>query len=139
MASVKNPAGPDVSGPLAYGLESARVLGQMRYSRSAEDEADTQGMALVIAAGLDPRGMIDFFEALERKERDPAGLFKFLSSHPGTGDRITRLRRLAANAPPPRRLALDPADWTVLRGICKTAGEPTPAGGPDPARKAPAR
>jgi Zn-dependent protease with chaperone function len=129
----------DVSGPLAYGLESARVLGQMRYSRSAEDEADTQGMALVIAAGLDPRGMIDFFEALERKERDPAGLFKFLSSHPGTGDRITRLRRLAANAPPPRRLALDPADWTVLRGICKTAGEPTPAGGPDPARKAPAR
>jgi predicted Zn-dependent protease len=117
----------DVTGPMAYGLESARVLGQMRYSRSAEEEADAQGMALLLAAGLDPKGMIDFVEALERKERDPSGLARFLSSHPGTVDRVTRLRRLAAGAPPPRRLALDPAEWTALRAICEAKGEPAPA------------
>ena len=66
--------------------------------------------------------MIDFFEALERKERDPGGLLKYLSSHPGTSDRITRLRRLAAAAPPARRPALEPAEWTALRSICKAAG-----------------
>ena len=112
----------DVTGAMAYGLESARVLGQLSYSRAAEEEADTQGMGLLVAAGLDPAGMIDFFEALERRERDPGGLLKYLSSHPGTSDRITRLRRLAAAAPPARRPALEPAEWTALRSICKGAG-----------------
>jgi predicted Zn-dependent protease len=112
----------DVSGAMAYGLESARVLGQLRYSRSAEEEADGRGMELLIAAGLDPSGMIDFFEALERKGRDPSGLLKYLSSHPGASDRVTRLRRIAAGAPAPRRPALEPAEWTALRSICKATG-----------------
>lgn len=120
----------DVTGPMAYGLESARVLGQLRYSRGAEEEADREGMKLLIAAGLDPQGMVDFFEGLERKERDPSGVFKFLSSHPGTADRVARLRRIAAAAPPPRRLALEPAQWNALRAICKAKAPPAPA---DPA------
>ena len=66
--------------------------------------------------------MIDFFEALERKGRDPSGLLKYLSSHPGASDRVARLRRIAAGAPPPRRLALEPADWIALRSICKVTG-----------------
>jgi beta-barrel assembly-enhancing protease len=112
----------DVSGAMAYGLESARVLGQLRYSRAAEEEADRRGMELLIAAGLDPSGMIDFFEALERKGRDPSGLLKYLSSHPGASDRATRLRRIAAAAPVARRPALEPAEWTALRSICKVTG-----------------
>ena len=116
----------DVTGTMAYGLESARVLGQLRYSRAAEEEADTQGMALMLAAGLDPKGMIDFFEGLERKEKDPSGVFRYLSSHPGTGDRVSRLRRLSAGAPPSRRLALEPTEWAALQAICKARGAPTP-------------
>lgn len=112
----------DVTGAMAYGLESARVLGQLSYSRAAEAEADTKGMGLLVAAGLDPAGMIDFFEALERKEGDSSGLLKYLSSHPGTADRVTRLRRLAAATPAARRPALEPAEWTALRAICKGAG-----------------
>jgi predicted Zn-dependent protease len=115
----------DVTGAMAYGLESARVLGQLRYSRAAEDEADTEGMALLVKAELDPTGMIDFFEALERKERDPSGLMKYLSSHPGTSDRISRLRRLAAAAPPARRPALPQEEWLAIRSICKPSS-PSP-------------
>ena len=58
----------DVSGVMAYGLEGARVLGQLRYGRAAEEEADALGMQLIIAAGLDPRGMIAFFEATQKEE-----------------------------------------------------------------------
>jgi predicted Zn-dependent protease len=112
----------DVSGAMAYGLESARVLGQLRYSRAAEAEADEQGIKLMIAAGLDPAGMIEFFEGLERKGKDPAGLLKYLSSHPGSADRATRLRELAAGAPPARRLALEPRAWAAVRAICKKTG-----------------
>jgi predicted Zn-dependent protease len=126
----------DVSGAMAYGLESARVLGQLRYSRAAEEEADARGMELLIAAGLDPTGMVDFFEALERKGRDPAGLLKYLSSHPGTSDRVSRLRRIAAAAPPTRRPALDPEEWTALRAICKVTGASGPStGAPSPASR----
>jgi len=112
----------DVSGAMAYGLESARVLGQLRYSRAAEAEADEQGMKLVIAAGFDPTGMIEFFERLERKGKDPSGLLKYLSSHPGSADRATRLRQLAAGASPASRPALEPSDWAAVRAICKKTG-----------------
>ena len=32
-----------MTGVMAYGLESARVLGQLSYGRVAEEEADTKG------------------------------------------------------------------------------------------------
>src|SRR5260370_1392343 len=56
----------DVTGPLAYGLEAARVLGQLRYSRDAEEEADTEGLKMLLAARVDPAGMIAFFKALDK-------------------------------------------------------------------------
>jgi len=112
----------DVSGVMAYGLEGARVLGQLRYGRAAEEEADALGMQLVIAAGLDPRGMIAFFEATQKKGGGESGRPVYLSSHPGAADRIARLTRLAQAAPPPRRPALGEAPWAALRAICAKPG-----------------
>ena len=113
----------DVSGVMAYGLEGARVLGQLRYGRAAEEEADALGMQLIIAAGLDPRGMIAFFEATQKEEGKGSGRPVYLSSHPGAADRIARLTRLAQGAPPPRRPALGEAEWAALRAICAKPGE----------------
>jgi predicted Zn-dependent protease len=113
----------DVSGMMAYGLEGARVLGQLRYGRAAEEEADALGMQLIIAAGLDPRGMLDFFEATQKEEGKRGGRPVYLSSHPGAADRIARLTRLAQGAPPPRRPALGQAEWASLRAICARPGE----------------
>src|SRR5207244_549844 len=51
----------DISGAMAYGLESARVLGALRYSRQYGAEADVEGLRMLLAAGVDPEGMIAFF------------------------------------------------------------------------------
>jgi len=114
----------DVTGVMAYGLESARVLGALQYGRRAEEEADRDGLRMLLAAGIDPGGMIGFFEKLASKEK-AAGptLPRYLSSHPLLGERIARLKALASARPPapPARLLAD-YDWTDVRRIC--AGAP---------------
>ena len=113
----------DMTGPLAYGLESARVLGQLQYSRHAEAEADRDGMKLLLAARIAPDGMIGFFEDLAQGEH-PRRVLRYLSSHPSTGDRIALLRELAAGTPGPFTPLLSDEEWRDLKAICAAA--PTP-------------
>jgi predicted Zn-dependent protease len=115
----------DVTGVMAYGLESARVLGALQYGRLAEEEADREGMRLMLAARIDPAGMISFFEKLEsERERGPAVL-KYLSSHPRLEDRIARLKAIVAERgrPAPVKLFED-YDWADIRRICPPATQP---------------
>lgn len=86
----------DVTGPLAYGLQTARTLGDLRYSRRAEEEADTEGMKMLLAARVDPAGMIAFFETIQKEEGGRAKALTYLSSHPLAADRIARLKMMAA-------------------------------------------
>ena len=48
----------DLSGGLAWGLEGARTLGSLHYSRTHEREADIEGLRMMQAARLDPAAMI---------------------------------------------------------------------------------
>jgi Zn-dependent protease with chaperone function len=107
----------DVSGLIAFAAENASALS---YSRQHEDEADVDGLRLMIAARLDPRGMIAFYETMMTEDRHMArGAARYLSTHPATEDRIARLRQLAAENPSgPTTPALSDADWTALRAIC---------------------
>ncbi len=86
----------DATGPLAYGLQTARALGDLRYSRRAEEEADVEGMKMVLAARVDPAGMIAFFETIQKEEGTHPQAFTYLSTHPLAADRITRLKTMAA-------------------------------------------
>ena len=86
----------DVTGPLAYGLQTARTLGDLRYSRRAEEEADTEGMKMMLAARLDPAGMITFFERIQKEEGPAPRALTYLSTHPLAADRIERLKAMAA-------------------------------------------
>jgi beta-barrel assembly-enhancing protease len=108
----------DVTGPLAYGLQTARTLGELRYSRRAEDEADTEGMKMLLAARVDPAGMIAFFDTIRQEEgSQPSGL-TYLSTHPLAAERIAHLRALAAaskSAPAP---LLPAEDWPALTKRC---------------------
>jgi Zn-dependent protease with chaperone function len=109
----------DITGTLAYGLEAARTLGRLRYSRGAEEEADADGMRMLLAAGVDPAGMIAFYELLRKEAPQLPASLEYLSTHPTTERRIERLRSLARAAPPGEiRPLLSEAEWTDLRHIC---------------------
>jgi predicted Zn-dependent protease len=108
----------DMTGPLAYGLETARALGDLRYSRRAEEEADREGMKMLLAARVDPAGMIAFFEKMQKKEGAQSPALTYLSSHPMTAERIARLRSLAAAGTGPREPVLPNEDWPALTKRC---------------------
>lgn len=110
----------DVSGMAAVALDAARTLGDLRHSRQHEAEADRDGMRMLHAAAVDPRGMLAFFEALERLERrpDPSGLGQYLTTHPPTGDRLATLRALARAAERPAVPLVVGADWEDVRDLC---------------------
>jgi len=108
----------DVSGLMAFGLEGARALADLGHSRGAEDEADRDGMGLLHAAAIDPAGMIAFYESMQAREADASGVLRYLSTHPAVGDRLARLRVLAAEAPRAPVPLLADYDWSDIKRIC---------------------
>lgn len=114
----------DASGVMAFGLESAQTLGTLRYSRQNEEEADTEGMRLLIQAGIDPAGMIAFFEVLQRGDRRGPTISQYLSTHPQTQERLERLRSLAAQSQVKPVELLPDYDWRDIRNICQRLGPP---------------
>jgi beta-barrel assembly-enhancing protease len=108
----------DATGPLAYGLRTARTLGALRYSRQAEDEADAEGMRMVLAARVDSAGMLAFFEELQRQEGDHAAALAYASTHPATADRLARLRAIAAARQVGHEPLLPGADWGAVKARC---------------------
>src|SRR5262249_23127573 len=86
----------DATGPLAYGLEAARTIGSLRYSRRAEEEADVEGMRMLLAARINPAGMVAFFEMLQKEEGRAGTALAYLSTHPPAADRVARLKSVAA-------------------------------------------
>jgi len=112
----------DVSGAMAYGLESARILAELRYSRKDEEEADREGLRMLVAAGVDPSGMIAFFEMLKTKQGNSLTLPQYLSTHPATEERIARLRAFTQPAQPVTTRLLPGRDWRDIRNICQMRG-----------------
>ncbi|MGH7421495.1 MAG: M48 family metallopeptidase, partial [Candidatus Rokuibacteriota bacterium] len=108
----------DVTGPLAYGLQTARALGELRYSRRAEEEADHGGLKMMMAARLDPAGMIAFFETIQKEEGGQPQALTYLSSHPMPAERIARLKALAATWQGPPDPLLPDTNWPALTKRC---------------------
>jgi beta-barrel assembly-enhancing protease len=109
----------DASGVVVFGLEGARLLGTLRYSRQAEEEADLEGLRMLEAAGIDAAGMVTFFESLRRVEPSPeiAKNLGYLSTHPSTTDRLARLRA-TMKTPATSTPLLSPEGWAQLKAIC---------------------
>lgn len=108
----------DGTGPLVYGLQTARTLGDLHYSRRAEEEADSEGMKMLRAARVDPAGMIDFYEMLVKQEGARADTFKYLSTHPIATDRIARLKSMEADGRGAPAKLMPAADWASLARRC---------------------
>lgn len=67
------------------GLTDAMLT--LRYSRKDEDQADQGGLQDMVAAGYNPKGMLDLFQTLQSSGGD-GGTPGFLRDHPLTKDRI---------------------------------------------------
>lgn len=105
------------SGLADIGYAAASVLGESAYSRHHEEEADLYGAKMLVAAGLSPAGMAQFFELLQKLEGG-ASVPAFLSTHPRTEERMRKLRAYAREHPSDESPILPPADWHVLKGAC---------------------
>jgi beta-barrel assembly-enhancing protease len=67
---------------------------QLAHGRSEETEADEYGAKYAAGAGFDPRGLITFFEKLEKMQGSQPGVMKWLSTHPTNKDRIAHLQKI---------------------------------------------
>lgn len=75
--------------------EVSQAAGQMTglsYDRAQESEADEYGVALMVGANIDPRGLSVFFERLSKDSLRPPEL---LSTHPDPGTRAELVSRAA--------------------------------------------
>jgi len=75
----------DVNGIMSIIAENAENLQSLSYSRKFEDEADTEGVRLMMHNKVHPRGMINLFKRLKD---DKYAMPEFLSTHPVTDSRI---------------------------------------------------
>lgn len=99
-------------GDLAGLIAQLGELDQLAYSREQEQAADGAGLQVLVAAGLPPQALPDFFSRLQRQEAE--SLPSFLSTHPDTAARIASLREQVARLPagPARPLAID---WKAVQ------------------------
>ncbi|MDO7853840.1 M48 family metalloprotease [Hymenobacter convexus] len=74
-------------------------LGMLKYGRDDENEADGLGVKYSTKIGYDASHMADFFQTLSRTEaQSGSSIPTFLSTHPNSADRYTRVKGLAAQA-----------------------------------------
>src|SRR5688572_12160025 len=88
-------------GQLIYqGGGFAALLGFMKFSRGAEEEADKLGVQYMYAAGYDPTAMATMFEKLESKnKKKPGFISKLFATHPAPPERRAASLALAARFP----------------------------------------
>ena len=110
----------DVTAVMVYGVKIAHTLAMLRYSRQDEEEADAEGMKMILAAGVDPNGMIRFYETLKAKRKMPE-IFKYVSTHPDVDERIVKLQSVIAGSgvqEKSRPVLPQGDDWEHLKKRC---------------------
>lgn len=108
----------DLGGLVALGQD---LIG-LKFSRQHESEADTAGLKALVAAGIVPTGMRDFFRKMGGKESLTLG---WLSSHPASEDRFTALDR-ALQALPETALQAAPLayDYAAIKAALPATQKP---------------
>jgi predicted Zn-dependent protease len=79
---------------IAAGLTGQSAL--LAHGRGAELEADEYGARYTSAAGYDPKGIATFFEKIRAEQGSTPAFLTFLSSHPATEERISKVNQYVA-------------------------------------------
>lgn len=114
-----------VGGGTGAGQQAVLLMGSatnLRYSRSAEAEADSAGQDLLAAQGLSSQGMAPFFQRLTQASgsRDAEAVKELVSDHPDTLRRAEASRVHAR----PGAAAFTPADWSAVKAACQDGYDP---------------
>ncbi len=75
----------DVNGIMAVLADNAQQLHSLSYSRKFENESDEQGLKILMDNHIDPNGMVQLFDLLEKEEK--IAIPKIISTHPLTKER----------------------------------------------------
>ena len=95
----------DVAGQFAQ-LGAGLTL--LKYGRDAELEADRFAVEETYSAGVDPEGIVTFFEKLlAEQESRQEGAAVWFSTHPATQERIAKVHDMIAELPAKPNLKLD--------------------------------
>ena len=120
---------PGLASQVAAGVTGKGLM--LANSRGDETEADEYGARYASTAGYDPRGLITFFQKLQKQEGQSSQVMKFLSDHPATPDRISHLDKYIADHHLSGTEGRDPDGLPAVKQKLPKAGPPTaPAGGP---------
>ncbi len=100
----------------------------LKYSREDEEEADRRAFQWLCQAGFDPRGLVTVLKKMQRNRfLGSDAIPSYLSTHPGTSQRITYLEDLWKGHPCRERVKEDPfllkriqIKLTVLTGDAAT-------------------
>jgi len=89
----------------------------MKFSRSAEEEADKLGVQYMYAAGYDPGAMATMFEKLEAKnKKKPGFIARAFSTHPAPPDRRASALALAARFPEHDEYVISSSEFQRVKG-----------------------
>jgi len=101
-----------------------------KFSRSDENEADAEGIANVVRAGISPNGIPEMFQILlNERQSNPSSVEGWFSTHPMEEDRIANTRAMIAQINPSvlRTLATDSQRYQQFKArIRALPPSPTP-------------
>jgi predicted Zn-dependent protease len=97
-----------------------------KFSRTDEVQADEGGFNNVIRAGINPRGMLTFFQKLLAEEQQSGGgnAAAWFSDHPGTSDRIQDIQRMLNQVPASQlnSLQMNESGFTTMKSRLNQLG-----------------
>jgi predicted Zn-dependent protease len=98
------------AGPLAA------ILGFMKFSRSAESEADKLGVQYLYAAGYDPNALATMFEKLAAKnQKKPGFISKAFSTHPQPPERRAASLTLVSRFPEREEYTISTSEFQKVK------------------------
>jgi predicted Zn-dependent protease len=91
-------------------------MAMLKFTRSAEEEADKLGVQYMWAAGYDPGAMATMFEKLEAKnKKKPGTLAKMFQDHPAPADRRASALALAARFPEKEEYVISSSEFQRVK------------------------
>ena len=94
----------------------AAILGFMKFSRSAETEADKLGVQYLYAAGYDPNALATMFEKLAAKnQKKPGFISKAFSTHPQPPERRAASLTLVSRFPEREEYTISTSEFQKVK------------------------